>query len=109
MKEPLKVGDRVAVYGALSTTHRYVGTVEDVSMDKVRILFDETDMSDNTQREWAHEKACRRLKPKRKAREWWFHLSDLPKLNEVFFSSAPTTNQPQNWVCVREVLPKAGL
>lgn len=68
-REPLKVGDRVAVYtgkvSASSAVSRGTGVIRMIIADTVAVTLDS-----GTWDYWYHPKQCRRLKPKAKPREW---------------------------------------
>lgn len=84
MKEPFKVGDRVAVYGPDSSGERhefagcmdgYRGTVTDVNptvINGIKVRMDKY----GSPTLYMHPKQCRRLRPKRKAREIWVNVYD---------------------------------
>lgn len=63
MKKPFQIGERVAVYYNESP-NRYVGTITGVSDTYIDFKTDYGALFG------AHIKQCRRLKPKKKAREW---------------------------------------
>lgn len=63
MKRPLQIGERVAVYYNESP-NRYVGTITGVSDTYIDFKTDYGALYG------AHIKQCRRLKPKKKPREW---------------------------------------
>lgn len=69
-----KVGDRVAVY---SFTGRDTGTVCELAVagPHLKIESDHPTIDGNIHRVKAHVKQCRRLKPKRKLREFWIRHS----------------------------------
>ena len=71
MKEPFKPGDRVRVrgYDAMGTYWDRPATVmNEPNPPKLGVIAvkDEGNFT-----AWVHAAQCRRLKPRRKAREWW--------------------------------------
>ncbi len=104
-----KVGDRVAVYHSGS---RYVSTLEHINEDGT-LVFPGLSTCYSPQQ-------CRRLKPKRVAREWWAGgpksgfqrptLFPLELEGENLAGQSETvtigTSGAWTWFRVREVLPK---
>lgn len=108
-KRPLQKGDRVAAYwtDSLGRPKREVATVVKREGDRVDLDWV------NGQPDFAHIKQCRRLKPKRKARE--FHMNwyrdDDGENGFAYLTAAEADNvrglRPER-IIVREVLPAKG-
>lgn len=101
-----KVGDRVAVYDL----SRQVGTVESVkyeSTNKAGEKFPMVGIRVSGGTKYAHPKQCRRLKPKRVAREFWIiptAISSASLSHPVVLSFRP--DNAGSYVHVIEKLPK---
>jgi hypothetical protein len=104
-----KVGDRVAVYmqviegnGGVARRTAFVES-QRLSQGQQPCLFVCLDkpvefiIGDDYSRLWVHEKQCRRLKPKRKAREFW--ILDNPNFDR------PTTYREEPTRTFSEIHP----
>jgi len=104
MKRPIAVGDRVRIYeyGCTRTV-----TVREVDEDGNVFIHDESEGSDL----WFHPKQCRRLKPARKAREFWIAVrtayGDEVDGNSILSKEPDPSNVHAGWryVLMREVRP----
>lgn len=106
MKPELKVGDRVSV--VLDNGVKYRGTVKQL-MPFGNLMLDLFRTGSPVVYPVVHPKQCRRLKPKRKAREIWIKETDLPGPNRsgyVCISDAELVGD--KFIRFREVLPKKG-
>jgi hypothetical protein len=112
MKTKLKPGDRVAVYGIQTEdcwSERVVGTVTIIQRDPPRIFFTPDERLSHGREEMAIPQQCRRLKPKRKAREFWIAMmgEDVISIGgrSVFRQNPGRPNDGERtYVFVREVL-----
>lgn len=100
-KEPLKVGDRVAVYGWLGNERGFasgeIGDVTHASLEEVKVELDDIVNDDPYV---LHPKQCRRLKKKAR-REWWISK----ETGEVTSARNGEPVAPHRWYHVREVKP----
>ena len=110
-EKKLEVGDRVAVYNV----NRVVGVVQAVgleSTDKSGKIYPMIDVSGAG---YVHPKQCRRLKPRRKAREFWLtkqNAGERMAVCDVYCSDpreSPEWKSEWKVLHVREVLPGKGV
>ncbi len=101
------IGDRVAVYGG---RERVVGIVSRFGTNEsYGLIWVETDREGPDL--IAHPNQLRKLKPKRKAREFWINVGSV---QTYVHSSLESANNPRvsigriELIHVREVLPKKG-
>jgi|SRR5690606_40807321 len=107
MKNP-KVGERVAVYAS----ERFVGTVEKGPGRITREgpedlwLISPDDPDKHGMFGWYHPKQCRRLKPRKKPREFWINEAMIQHMGDDVATVDVTAQYPRTkFIHVREVLP----
>lgn len=102
------INDRVAVY---ENGVRFIGNVTKILEDKIEVWIVDT-FGICKAFVYVHEKQIRKLKPKKKAREWWFKFNTsnytITFNNETFYSAVQVVSvKPHNldgWIHVKEVL-----
>jgi hypothetical protein len=112
-RPPLKAGDIVRVYGTLRGELSCNGERAEVMPDVcpqegwITVKFKQGNI---TYFKWVHPKQCRRIKPRRKPREWW--VCQDTDGNVMTFGgktlyteeARPGVYQTWKWIKVREVL-----
>lgn len=100
-----KTGDRVRIYGnsfmgaSVSNCTAIINNQDNASGDGIWWVVQTSDGRVVT----VHEKQCRRLKPKRKPREWWV-VSDGKCSVHMMLANEKWPGP--GWIKVREVLEK---